>query len=220
MPVPAGPMPNVRSLRVDVARDTRADSRRAPRIAAALHAHRHCSSVRRAVHDARPASHARSRSARCTRSGVTASLADELEQLAQHVLRRVAARAPVTRKFVAAARRISHVQALLDQAQVLVERAARGSRAARCRRLELEFATVRAASCDGTRAHCEQAAAQRCCGSAFVIDDVGEPADQRLRARRSSPSALFSVRPASSLRVLLRRPLDQHALHAADHRAR
>ena len=130
-------MPNVRSL-VRMLREVLALVRAARADAAARHAHGDL--VRGARRRRGAVLHAsRSRSARCTRSGVTCLVVREVEQLAQHVLRRLR-RARAGDAEVAAAAADLHAEPLLDQAQVLVERTAQVGEARVVRRLELEFA--------------------------------------------------------------------------------
>ena len=224
MPVPAGPMPKVRSRRADVlqvialVRAARAD-------AAARHAHavlvrrRRCQRPRprlalaqRQVHPLRQ-SRPRCAPARTARAAAP---------------RPARACAPLTRK-VSPRRWMRTPRRCLQQAQVLIERSAQVRQPRVVGRNEIEFAR-----CFRRRLRPRASAARR---HGAALDSSALAAVRRPRRLWASASRdvtstkrpmscagpakftqrLLSVRPASSRASFFARALDQHALHAAHH---
>ena len=147
-----------------------------------------------------------SRSARCTRSSDTSSLARGFEQVAHHVFGRVRARAGDAEIRAAPFHRHGH--AVFDEAQVFVERAAEIREPRVVGGHEIEFADGFDGSGSGHQfSQCRGATRCSCAGMTLTrrprkrlrprLDDdhVDEMADEARRARRNSPSGRFPCGP-------------------------
>ena len=212
LPVPAGPMPNVRSRRVDV-REVLALIRAAAANAAALRVDRHF--VRGARHHDRRGLHVRFLHGEVHAIGRQRLARRQLEQVPQHVLgRHRRLRRPGDLDPAAATAHL-HVEPLLDVPQVLVHRADEVREPARCRRARTRDRALRwMRSCNGCAAAATRRPLRHCACS--VITTSAKLVDQRLRAVEVHPAHVLGA-ARQLLRVLLRRTLDQHALHRADH---